>query len=387
MTSAYSSIAIEKIAVYVFRVPVTQPVETSFGRMRDRPAVFLSLTDSEGCTGWGEVFANWPAAGAEHRAHLIIEDLSALVFEKRYSHPSDLFHWLTQKTHICALQSGEWGPFRQCIAGLDIALYDIFARTEGVSLAQFLTNSPASKVKTYASGIDIRRSFDLLATLRSLGFRSFKVKVGFDLAQDIVQIGALSQSLLPAEHLSADANQAWSLDEAISFCDALGDIPIRWLEEPMPADSSMASWSSLATQFPRVGLAGGENIIGFSKFEEAIKSGCFKVIQPDVIKWGGLTGCFKVARQILDAGLLYCPHFLGGGIGLTASAHLLAAVSSEGLLEWDINPNPLREAFFPQNFLNSQGDFEISNKPGLGIESLPDEIKRFCSFEQVITAN
>ena len=78
MTSAYSSISIEKIAVYVFRVPLSHPVETSFGRMRDRPAVFLSLTDRQGCTGWGEVFANWPAAGAEHRAHLIIEDLSAL---------------------------------------------------------------------------------------------------------------------------------------------------------------------------------------------------------------------------------------------------------------------------------------------------------------------
>ena len=72
-------------------------------------------------------------------------------------------------------------------------------------------------MKTYASGIDIRRSFDLLATLRSLGFRSFKVKVGFDLAQDIVQIGALSQSFLPAEHLSADANQAWSLDEVVNI--------------------------------------------------------------------------------------------------------------------------------------------------------------------------
>jgi L-alanine-DL-glutamate epimerase-like enolase superfamily enzyme len=41
--------------------------------------------------------------------------------------------------------------------------------------------------------------------------------VGFDLAQDIVQIGALSQSLLPAEHLSADANQAWSLDEVVNI--------------------------------------------------------------------------------------------------------------------------------------------------------------------------
>ncbi|MGA1349919.1 MAG: hypothetical protein ACO31B_02130, partial [Burkholderiaceae bacterium] len=64
--------------------------------------------------------------------------------------------------------------------------------------------------------------------------------------------------------------------------------------------------------------------------------------------------------------------------------HLLAALSTKGLLEWDVNPNPLREAFFPNAFLNSQGEFVLSNSPGLGIENLPDEISRYCTFEQTL---
>jgi D-galactarolactone cycloisomerase len=335
------TVTIEKITVYVFRVPLTQPVETSFGKMSNRPAVFLSLTDRDGCTGWGEIFANWPAAGAEHRAQLVAEDLSNLVFEKEYSNPSDLFDWLTQRTHICVLQSGEWGPFRQCIAGLDIALHDIFAKKKGVSLARFLNASAAEQVSTYA--------------------------------------------LLPGEQFSADANQAWTLSQASWFCDSLTDLPVRWLEEPLPADSSTTAWVKLASKYPRVNLAGGENVAGLSNFEELINSRYLKVLQPDVIKWGGLTGCMQVAKKIVDEGLTYCPHFLGGGIGLLASAHLLAAVSSEGSLEWDVNPNPLREAFFSKNFLNSKGKFVVNNSPGLGIEYLPSEIGQFLTFERTTT--
>ena len=67
------------------------------------------------------------------------------------------------------------------------------------------------------------------------------------------------------------------------------------------------------------------------------------VVQPDVAKWGGISGCLPVARRVVAARRRYCPHYLGGGIGLLASAHLLAAVGGDGLLEVDCNPNPLRE--------------------------------------------
>jgi L-alanine-DL-glutamate epimerase-like enolase superfamily enzyme len=88
-----------------------------------------------------------------------------------------------------------------------------------------------------------------------------------------------------------------------------------------------------------------------------------------------VTGCYRVARSTVAAGFTYCPHFLGGGIGLAASAHILAAAGGEGLLELDVNPNPLRDAFLTNEI--QDGAWTIGNKPGLGIDELPDAIMQF----------
>ena len=59
---------IEKIEAFVFRAPIEIPVQTSFGIMRDRAAVFVRVKDSDGAEGWGEIWCNFPTVGAEHRA-------------------------------------------------------------------------------------------------------------------------------------------------------------------------------------------------------------------------------------------------------------------------------------------------------------------------------
>ena len=87
----------------------------------------------------------------------------------------------------------------------------------------------------------------------------------------------------------------------------------------------------------------GENIAGREAFATAFTEGVLNVIQPDAAKWGGITGCIAVAREAIAAKRTYCPHYLGGGIGLVASAHLLAACNG-GWLEVDSNDNPLRAA-------------------------------------------
>jgi len=142
------AVEISRIDVSVFRVPIDIPVATSFGVMTTRPAVFVRLTDTGGAFGWGEIFANWPAAGAEHRARLLIEDIADLVIGFRADTPSALFEYLTDRTHVRALQCGEWGPFRQVIAGLDCALWDLFARRNGLPLAQYINAGAAASVRT-----------------------------------------------------------------------------------------------------------------------------------------------------------------------------------------------------------------------------------------------
>jgi D-galactarolactone cycloisomerase len=94
----------------------------------------------------------------------------------------------------------------------------------------------------------------------------------------------------------------------------------------------------------------------------------FGVVQPDLAKWGGLSGCLPVARQIRDSGARFCPHYLGGGVGLLASAHLLAAVGGDGLLEIDSNPNPLRTLIATDLESVRAGQVTLSEHPGLGME-------------------
>ncbi len=375
---------IARIDVRCYRVPIARRVVTSFGAMTSRPAVFVRVEDTDGAFGWGEIFANWPAAGAEHRVRLLMEDVSDLILGRVFQRPADLFDSLSAQTHIRALQCGEWGPFAHVIAGLDIAFHDLLARRAALPMAQFLSPDAASSVPTYASGIHINDADRIIGESRALGFDAFKVKVGFGLATDIDRVTGICKTLGEKERLFTDANQAWCAEDAIAFLAGLEGHPVGWLEEPIPADAPAADWQRVAAS-SHIPLAGGENITGTLDFDTAIASGIFGVIQPDVAKWGGVSKCRAVGQEATDQGRIYCPHFLGGGIGLAASAAVLASIKGGGLLEVDSNDNPLRGAFNLWDAGAARGRFQISDQPGLGIVDLPEDIAQFETLSATTT--
>lgn len=379
-----SGVRVARVDVWCYRVPIAKAVATSFGVMTSRPAVFVRLEDSDGAFGWGEIFANWPAAGAEHRARLLVEDVSDLLFGRVFRRAADLFELITQETHIRALQCGEWGPFAHVISGLDTAFHDLLARRAGQTLARFLNPGAQASVPTYASGIHIRDAARVIDESRALGFDAFKVKVGFDLASDIDGINRACMALGEGERLFTDANQGWSAEDAIAFLRGIDGSGVGWLEEPIPADAPEAHWRRVATA-SRIPLAGGENIASKLRFDAAIRSGILGVIQPDVAKWGGVSQCREVALRAISRGRLYCPHFLGGGIGLAASAAVLASVGGNGMLEVDSNENPLRGAFELWGRGEDRGRFRIREEPGLGIVELPAEIAQFLTLSATAT--
>jgi D-galactarolactone cycloisomerase len=125
-----------------------------------------------------------------------------------------------------------------------------------------------------------------------------------------------------------------------------------------------------------VPLAAGENIRGDDNFAAALDARCLAFVQPDVGKWGGISGCIDVARHAARNGIAFCPHWLGGGIGLAASMHLVAAVGdARSFAEVDANPNPLREEVVA--FVINDGQVVLSSAPGLGVE--PD-LRRLARF-------
>src|SRR6267142_5236022 len=117
MTSPFT---IRSIEAFCYRYPLTTPVVTSFGEMRDRPTLFVRIEDGDGQTGWGEAWCNFPAVGAEHRGRIVNEMLAPMLTGRSMTHPSEVFEDLSAGTSVLALQSGEPGPFAQSIAGIDI---------------------------------------------------------------------------------------------------------------------------------------------------------------------------------------------------------------------------------------------------------------------------
>ncbi len=376
---------IDFLEVSAYRIPVEKPVATSFGVMRDRPAVFVKLVADDGSFGWGEIFANWPAAGAEHRARLLIMDIADILFEIDGETPEGFWHELDAKTRTRAVQCGEIGPFDQVIAGLDTAINDIAARKAGLPMAKYLNGENARRsVPVYASGIAAYAAEEEIARARAECIRNFKLKVGFDTDSDLATLGRISSGLLEGERLFTDANQAWDVPQAADFLAKAEAFGLGWIEEPIPARSKLEDWKTLASK-TEIPIAAGENMVGDTVFDEAIASGVFSYLQPDVAKWGGISRCYATARKTLDAGRIYCPHFLGGGIGLIASAHLLAAAGGDGLLEVDINPNQLRDGFLDGEMVN--GEWQLPETPGLGIEQLPEEISEFQTLTLSRTRN
>lgn len=369
---------LKSVEALVFRVPIPDPVATSFGVMRDRPAVVVRVEDGEGGTGWGEVFCNWPTVGAEHRGRLVNEVLAPMVAGQVFDHPQDVALHLERASRVLVIQCDEPGPFAQCMAGIDVAVWDLAARRAGVPLWQLLSGTQAEgpvRLPVYASGLNPGHPVELAQQKWAEGYRAFKLKVGFGLECDLANLSALRVTLGEDVPLMIDANQAWTPEEALVASALLAPYAPTWLEEPLQADVPLAEWAELSQQSP-IALAAGENMRSDAAFDAAIASGAFRYLQPDCIKWGGVSRCYAIGQRIVAGGVQYCPHYFGGGIGLLASAHLLAAVerggargsAAGGVLEVDVNWNPLRTWLAHPFPPIEDGRMVLPSAPGLGVE-------------------
>lgn len=367
---------LKTIEAYVLRWPVKYPVRTSFGIMHDRPAVYVRVEDHAGHFGWGEIWCNFPACGAEHRARLLDTVLAPMVENVAFDSPQTAFQTMQDRTAVLAIQAGEPGPLAQVVSGIDLAIWDLVSRRSGQALWAFLGGT-TDQIKVYASGINPDQPEHTALKKYQEGYRAFKLKVGFDAVKDEANVAAMRQALPESTELMVDANQAWGLEEACRMVTRLSPYSLKWIEEPLRADQPLIDWTSLA-RISKTPLAAGENLMGLAQFESMIRSQALQFIQPDLAKWGGISGCLPVIATTRQNGLTYCPHFLGGGIGLMASAHVMAATGGPGsMLEIDSNENPLRTEFSPPLQDIQDGMARLGHAPGIGVTPRMSDIERF----------
>jgi L-alanine-DL-glutamate epimerase-like enolase superfamily enzyme len=362
------AVHLTKVQAFVYRAPIAEVVQTSFGIMHDRPSVLVRVEDSEGAHGWGEIWCNFPGVGAEHRARMLESCIAPVLLGRQWQSPTDAFAALTRHLAVLAIQTGEPGPIAQAIAGADIALWDLVARKLGQPLWRLFNGQ--RRIHAYASGISPADPVRLADVKHAQGYRAFKLKVGFGEERDTANLRALRDHFGPGMTLMVDANQAWDLPTATHMGRQLAPFEPAWVEEPLRADTPLDVWKRLADGSP-LPLAGGENFRGRRQFEAAIASGAFSVIQPDLGKWGGFSGCLPVAHHTVNNNRMFCPHWLGGGVGLAAAMQLKAAVGQPGYVEVDSNPNPLRDLFAAPLLRIDEGGVTLPDSPGLGVE--PDQ--------------
>jgi D-galactarolactone cycloisomerase len=365
---------IRHVEAILLRAKIDVPVQTSFGTMYDRPALLVRITDSDGCVGHGEIWCNFPSRGAEYKAGLLVNEFAYWLKGRHFSSPAEIFDGLTAAFAVLGLQTADPGTLLQVIAGVDQALWDMVARRQGMRLCA-LFGAPGDAVRAYASGIHPKEARERVQLARERGFTAFKVKVGF--GEDVDRDGlAVARQLIDDDHqLMIDANQAWmSPQQAADNINALSRFDLKWIEEPLRASAAPAQWQELANMIS-VPLAGGENLPTLDAVDAYQAQALFAFVQPDIGKIGGFTGLLRIfgGRDAVQSPpeSVYCPHWLGGMVGLAASAHLLTVIGDAGLLEVDVNDNPIRESLADWDLRPSNGGrIELPEDDGIGI--VPD---------------
>ena len=344
--------------------------------MAARNGLLVRVEDIDGAFGWGEIWCNFPPHATESRQRLLEAVIAPELVGERFSHFCDVRGQLEKKWARMALHVGEPGPFSHCFAGIDTALWDLAARREGLPLSTLLRAEPPGSVKVYASTLNAVRAPELAHELRTRGHRAFKLKVGLDPETDRKLVRDVRNAVGDEPSILIDANQNWSLEEAVAAIDALSEVDLTFVEEPISAAATLGEWAALSNQ-SSVPLAAGENISSQSDYEAHLANGSLTFYQPDVAKWGGVGGCFEVGRNVRERGFVYCPHYMGTAVGLAASLHLLAAVGGDGFVELDSNSNPLRTDLCDLDLGVSEGHVRVPDGHGIGVVPDTDALQRF----------
>ncbi len=341
--------------------------------MQTRPALLVRVEDSDGCFGWGEVWANFPPRANAHKAHIIEDVVAAHLNGMTFVEPRDVQEALRRKLSTFFLHVGQAQVFEHILAGIDTALWDLALRVQGVSFVEFM-ELPQVSAQSYATSINAEDLDEFIPLHLELGQTHFKLKIGFA-EHDNRRIVERAAELCPqGARIMVDSNQSWTLDQAKDYLQSIEDLSPFFAEEALAADAPRSAWEDLAnaTDIP---LAGGENIYGIEDFRSMTDAG-LRVVQPDVAKWGGLTGALNLAYA-LPTDILLWPHFMGSAIGQMAALSVSAAVGRNSVCEVDVNHNALRTELCGNVITIRDGMVNLPDGPGLVVPPVPAELFRF----------
>lgn len=262
--------------------------------------------------------------------------------------------FLTHATSVGAITS-------LALAAIDTALWDLKCRRHGEPLHR-LAGGAQSRIPLYTTEggwlhIETAALVDDALQAKTRGFGGSKIKIGRPhVSEDVARLEAVREAVGATFEIMTDANQRFTVDEAIRRARCLTPLDIAWLEEPLTADDLMGHVRlSRSTTLP---VAIGESLYSHLHFREYLQQGACSIVQADVARVGGITPWLKVAHLAECFNVPVCPHYL-----MELHVSLCAAVPNARWVEYIPQIDSLTEK--PMRI--EDGHAIPSDEPGLGI--------------------
>jgi len=360
-----------------------RPVQFSIGTFSTFYAALVEVRTDDGRVGMGECIAR----RAPEVVTTIVDRLLAPFVIGR--DPWDVEGLWDEMLALLRRWGHSRGFVLEAMSGIDIALWDLLARSVGQPLYKFLGGAGRDRVRCYVSKVyfdEIPRMAEEARALAAQGYTAIKVQLGWPEARgghraDVRTARAVREAVGPDVEVMLDANGAYDVGTAVRVGRQLEELNVAWLEEPVPADD-LDGYAHLRRSV-RVPLAAGETEFGLFGFRDLIARGCVDVLQPEVARIGGITAARRLGALAHAHNLLYAPHTgFSGGIAHLASLHLAAAAPNFYTYEYmgtAYIQNPLRDIFTVPFPAPREGMLTLPQGPGLGLEVDPEAVRRYAA--------
>jgi D-galactarolactone cycloisomerase len=367
---------IASVDVIPLRAELSAPRGPSILTYRRRETLFVKVQTDTGHVGWGETYRLAGVEGA------LRDVLTPLLIGRD---PRQL-RTLHAEMRSATFDNGF------AVGGVDLALHDLLGKSLGVPVHQLYGGALRSSVEAYASLPGYYDDRDPEAhwvaeaeSLRSQGFSGMKFRIGrFDPRREAPTLTRVREAVGPDIRLMADANAAYSPDQALRMAHHLRELDFEWLEEPLP-QSGYLGYPELRTRMP-LPLAGGEGLLNRSAAHASLDRACFDMVQPDVSICGGIGETLFIGELARLSTVRCVPHCWAGALTLAATLHVCALLpdisrlraNAEPLLEFDVTENPFRDdVVVGDPFALHSGRVEVPTRPGLGIDIDEDALRHY----------
>ncbi|MGE0260584.1 MAG: mandelate racemase/muconate lactonizing enzyme family protein [Alphaproteobacteria bacterium] len=347
----------------------------------DTPAqrsAFVRVHTDDGLSGIGEAS---PMQGGLASLGIIVHDLAPVLIGH-----DPLDHAVLQDRLLHRfVKLGPEGALTGALAAIDIALWDLKGQALGQPIYKLLGGAWRTELPFYASiGGNGDRALDDVVRIveQRLEDRPAAVKIRFDndrtrldadIPGDIAKAKAVRRLVGDGFPLAFDANNGYSVGGAIRVGRALEELGYWWFEEPVQ-HYHLGAMGEVARRLD-ITVSAGEQTYTLSGLADLIAAGV-RMVQPDIVKMGGITGLTRCAALAQAHGVDLVPHQTQPTIGHTANLHVVAS-QLHATKPCELNdPSPRMHAVFENPPKPVGGLFRLSSEPGLGLRIDEPELAR-----------